>query len=358
MEDIQRDTIPVRKGEELDAAALERYLRSTLAIADDAQLEVEQFEAGHSNLTYQIRIGKWEAVVRRPPLGPVAPKAHDMKREYTLLSELHPYFPLAPRPYAYCEDASVIGAPFFVMERRRGIILDRAFPPHIVYTPEIGRQISETMVQTLVDLHDVPYQETGLSAISQPDGFMERQVRGWIGRYERAKTEEIPEVMQLMDWLLRSLPPSGSPTVIHYDYKLNNVMFSEGDFTKMTGVFDWEMATVGDPLADVGAALSYWMQADDPPELIHGLGHAALTIQPGFLTRDEFVEAYAKKSSRDLSALPFYLTFAYFKLAVICQQIYYRWKVGQTQDERFARMNGFVRILIAHALRQMEHSRR
>ncbi|MBN3524862.1 phosphotransferase family protein [Paenibacillus apiarius] len=357
-EALPKDTIPVRKGEELNFAALETYLREHLDIPPGGSMAVEQFGAGHSNLTYQICMGEWQAVVRRPPFGPVAPKAHDMEREYTILDRLHPFFSLAPRPYLYCEDISVIGSPFFVMERRHGVILDQSFPPHVKYTPELGRKISEAMVATLVQLHEVPYQETNLTAISQPDGFMRRQVHGWVERYERAKTEEIPEAEQLKKWLIDSLPASQSPTVIHYDYKLNNVMFSGSNMSEMTGVFDWEMATVGDPMADVGAALSYWFEQDDPPELLRGLGHLPLTIQPGFMSRDEFLEAYAARSGRDVSDVHYYLTFAYFKLAVICQQIYYRWKKGQTKDGRFARFNETVQALVAHALRQTERRER
>jgi aminoglycoside phosphotransferase (APT) family kinase protein len=344
-----KDTIPVRKGEGLDFQSLENFLRQHMKTLGNEQMHVEQFGAGHSNLTYQIRIGDWEAVVRRPPFGPVAPKAHDMKREYEILKELHPFFPLAPKPYLYCDNSSVIGSPFFVMERRYGFVLDKEFPSHVDYTPTLGRRISETMVDTLVELHDVPYQETGLTALSRPEGFMERQVHGWIGRYERAKTDDIPEADQLKKWLADSLPISQKPTVIHYDYKLNNVMFSREDVTQMTGVFDWEMTTIGDPLADVGAALSYWIEKDDPPELQHGLGHPPLTITPGFMSRAQFLDAYAKKSGRDVSDIHYYLTFAYFKLAVICQQIYYRWKMGQTKDERFAGLGRFVRALILHA---------
>lgn len=349
-----KDTIPVREGEELNFASLEDYLRQHLEKMGNEQMHVEQFGAGHSNLTYQINIGDWEAVIRRPPFGPVAPKAHDMKREYKILKELHPFFPLAPKPYLYCEDTSVIGSPFFVMERRRGVVLDKTFPSYMDYTPNLGMQISEAMVDTLVELHNVPYQETGLTALSRPEGFMERQVQGWIGRYERAKTDDIPEAEQIKVWLINSLPTSLTPTVIHYDYKLNNVMFSREDVTRMTGVFDWEMTTVGDPLADLGAALSYWVEKDDPPALQHGLGHPPLTVTPGFMTRTQFLEAYAKKSGRDISGIHFYLTFAYFKLAVICQQIYYRWKMGQTKDERFASLNRFVHALMLHALQCAE----
>ncbi|ASN06732.1 phosphotransferase family protein [Virgibacillus necropolis] len=342
------DTINVRKGEELDKGILLKFVQQNIVDVPDGTLEIEQFGAGHSNLTYLLRIGSWEAVLRRPPLGPVAPKAHDMKREYTILSGLHPLYPTAPKPYIFSTDEQIVGSPFFIMERRKGIVVDSTFPEGIQYDSTLGRKISELMVDRLVDLHQVDYNQTELVNISKPEGFMERQVLGWIKRYERAKTEEVTGVDQLTKCLKDNIPASPEPTIIHYDYKLNNAMFSE-DFSEMTGLFDWEMTTVGDPLADVGAALSYWMEPDDPEQLKKGLGKPSVTTKEGFFTRKEFLEDYAKKSGRDVSNVHFYLTFAYFKLAVICQQIYYRYHKGQTNDSRFAHFNQFVANLIQHA---------
>jgi len=344
-----KDTIDVRIGEELDKAVLEEFIRKEIADLPAGQLELEQFGAGHSNLTYLLRIGDWEAVLRRPPLGPVAPKAHDMEREYRILSSLYPYFPQVPKPYFFSEDSGIVGSPFFVMERRKGIVLDTDFPQEIPYTKEIGRKISEVMVDTLVNLHHIDVQETGLLKLSKPDGFMERQVSGWIGRYERAKTNEVKEVEELKQWLLNHIPISQVPTIIHYDYKLNNAMFSD-DFSQMTGLFDWEMSTIGDPLADLGVAMCYWLEADDPELLKKGFGKPPVTVLNGFFTRDEFIDLYAKKSGRDVSTMNFYLTFAYFKLAVIGQQIYYRYKNGQTNDLRYAHFDKLIRSLIQYAL--------
>jgi aminoglycoside phosphotransferase (APT) family kinase protein len=344
-----KDTIPVRKGEELNNSALESFLRGNIESIPVGELTVEQFGAGHSNLTYQLKIAEWTAVLRRPPLGPVAPKAHDMNREFRILSELYPVFQAAPRPYVYSEDESVVGSPFFIMERKNGVVLDTEFPDYISPTKDICRQLSEIMVDELVKLHDIDYTQTGLINMSQPEGFMERQVHGWISRYERSKTDEIREVEVLKEWMVKNIPKSQAPTVIHYDYKLNNAMFSD-DLTRMVGLFDWEMTTVGDPLADLGAAMSYWIQSDDDEMLKRGLGKPPVTVQEGFYTRDEFVEEYAKKSGRDVSTMNFYLTFAYFKLAVICQQIYYRYIKGQTNDQRFAKFNFTVKSLIQYAL--------
>ena len=343
------DTIPVRTGEELDVPTLEGYLRRRMPDLPAGPLQVKQFSSGHSNLTYSLQTGAWEAVLRRPPLGPVAPKAHDMQREYSVLRELHRHFPLAPRPILISDDLSITGSPFFVMERRHGVVLDTEFPPGLDVTPAICKQVSDVMVDALVDLHSVDYRQTQLASMTRPEGFMKRQVQGWIARYERARTGDIERVNELMTWLTDHTPLESGATVIHYDYKLNNAMF-RSDLSAMVGLFDWEMTTVGDPLADVGAALSYWIQENDPDLLKLGLGKPPVTIQAGFMTRREFVETYARRSGRDVTNIHFYLTFAYFKLAVIVQQIYYRWKVGQTQDPRFAHMDRTVDNLIQHAV--------
>jgi aminoglycoside phosphotransferase (APT) family kinase protein len=343
------DTIQVRQGEELDSEKLELFLRGTIHGLPEGKLEIRQFGTGHSNLTYALKIDGWEAVLRRPPLGPVAPKAHDMEREYQILGALHPVFPTAPKPLIFSAEPDIVGSPFFVMERRHGIVLDASFPEGIEPSEELCRMISEKMVDTLVELHKLDYKETSLAAMAKPEGFMERQVRGWIGRYERSKTEEIAGLDELTGWMASNIPKSQAPAIIHYDFKLNNAMFSE-DFSRMTGLFDWEMTTVGDPLADLGAAMSYWIEPNDPPLLKHGLGKEPVTVMKGFYTRDEFIKRYGEKSGRDVSQMHFYMTFAYFKLAVIIQQIYFRYKNGQTQDPRFAHFDQFVKSLIHHAL--------
>lgn len=341
--------IPVRKGEELNVSRLEAFLRKKYNDLPDEPLIIEQFGTGASNLTYALTIGEWEAVLRRPPFGPVAPKAHDMEREYLILKTLSTIFPLAPKPYLYCEESSIMEKPFLIMERKRGVLVDTSFPKGIKVTPALGHHLSELMVETLVELHSLPYEGTPLEKISKPEGFMERQVYGWLKRYERAKTVEMNEFNQLKSWLIGHIPTSPSPTIIHYDFKLNNALFSE-DVSKMTGLFDWEMATIGDPLADLGVAMSYWIEESDPHLLKMGFGKPPITINEGFYTRKEFIEAYSEKSGRDIANMHFYLTFAYFKLAVICQQIYARYKKGQTNDERFARLEDFTKVFLQHSL--------
>lgn len=354
LEQVIQDTIPVRSGEELDSEKLTQFLRETMSGLPEEKLTIRQFGAGHSNLTYALEVGAWEAVLRRPPLGPIAPKAHDMKREFNVLSALHPVFPTAPKPLVFSDDLSIIGSPFFIMERRHGIVLDTDFPVGINEPEKLGKHLSELMVDKLVALHAIDYTETALAEMVKPDGFLERQVLGWIGRYEKAKTSEIAEVKELTSWLKNHIPDSPAPTIIHYDYKLNNAMFSH-DYREMAGLFDWEMTTVGDPLADVGAAMSYWMQADDPKMLLKALGKPPLTVREGFFTRAEFIARYEEKSGRDMSNIHYYTTFAYFKLAVICQQIFYRYKQGQTNDPRFSYMDKFVYSLVSHALTETKN---
>lgn len=345
-------TIPVRSGEELHHDRLEAFLRAHIPNLPDGAVHVTQFAEGHSNLTYALSIGDWEAVLRRPPLGPVAPKAHNMEREFTFLKEITPFYDAAPVPITYTGDTSIVGGPFFIMERKHGIVLDTSFPDHIEPEPALCRSISEQMVQRLAELHRIDYKQTGLVDITRPEGFLKRQVEGWISRYQRAATEDIPAAGQLMQWLQDHLPASKDTTVIHYDYKLNNAMFTE-DLQNMKGLFDWEMATVGDPLADLGVALSYWIEASDPEAIKHALGGTPVTVHPGFYTRDEFLHEYSLKSGRDPEGIDYYFVFAYFKLAVIAQQIYYRYQNGQTTDARFASFGQTVQTLMNEAVQRL-----
>lgn len=341
------ETINVREGEDFDLEAVERYLRTHVDDVPEGELEVSQFPSGASNLTYLLKVGEWEGVLRRPPLGPVPPKAHDMGRESGILAKLNSVFPLAPKPYFFCEDESVIGAPFYVMERREGIVLDDSFPEGVEPDEELCRGISRTVVDTLVELHAADFQEAGLGDLGRPDGFLERQTEGWISRYEKAKTEEIEEVEPLTAWLAGGVPVSPPPAIIHNDYKLNNLVLNPEDLMDVRAVLDWEMATVGDPLFDLAVSLSYWIEADDPDELKAVM--PTVTTTPGFMTRKDLIDRYAESSGRDLSEMHWYVIFGYFKLAGILQQIYARWKNGQTTDERFATFGERVRTLILHA---------
>jgi aminoglycoside phosphotransferase (APT) family kinase protein len=352
------DTAPIRHGEALDWAALEAYVREHLPplfdgrpLDPDAAFEVRQFPGGHSNLTYCVRLGDREFVMRRPPFGPVAPTAHDMPREYRLLAAIHPHFALAPRPYFLCEDLAVIGAPFYLMERRQGLVVRQTIPPELGEDLGLRRRISESMVDAMVALHAVDLQSTGLIALGKPSGFVKRQVDGWTSRWQRSKTTDLPEMEETSTWLLERLPPeTTSPTLVHNDYKLDNVMLDPLDPSRIVAILDWEMCALGDPLIDLGLLLCYWPEAGDP-ELLSG-SLRSVTMAPGWMTRAQLVERYAKESGRDVANIEYYHVFAIFKLAVVIQQIYYRYHVGQTTDDRFA--DFYKRV---EALAQMAHAK-
>jgi aminoglycoside phosphotransferase (APT) family kinase protein len=347
----KRDTARVRPGEELDAAALAGYLR-------DPSVEVEQFPNGHSNLVYLIRAGGEEFVLRRPPLGPVAPKAHDMAREYRVLAAVHPHFPEAPKVFLLCEDPAVIGSAFFLMERRRGLVIRDAAPPELSAIPDHPRLVSEAFVDCLVRLHAVDVSREELRALGKPEGFLERQVRGWAERWKHAKTEEMREMDHTIRWLADRLPAaskSTEATLVHNDYKLDNVMMRpSGD--RVEAVLDWEMTTLGDPLADVGLTMCYWawmgaLKQEDPNSAT-----PVITSQAGWYTRDEFLERYATQTGRDVSRVGWYEVLGVFKLAVILQQIFYRFHLGQTQDARFRNFDRRVRALARLAAELTERS--
>ena len=343
------DTKPVRSSEHLDWDALDRYVRPKLAeqlgngFDAKASMIVEQFPGGHSNLTYLLSFGKQEFAMRRPPFGPVPPRAHDMARECRILTAIHPVFPLAPKPYLLCEDASIIGSTFYIMERRHGLVVRYEEPPQLANQSEQRRRVSNAVVDTLADLHLVDIEAHGLSALGKSSGFVERQVEGWSQRWHGSKTSEQAEMNALSQWLLERLPPDPSrPTLLHGDYKLDNIMLDEHDPGKLVAVFDWEMSAVGDPLVDLGIFLAYWVHT---APLAQRDSLAAVTSRPGWSTREEVLERYAERTTLDVSNIKFYEVFAVFKLAVVLQQIFYRYHRGQTDDARFAALDKRVELL-------------
>jgi aminoglycoside phosphotransferase (APT) family kinase protein len=347
------DAGPVRPAEQLDSARLSAYLRGRLPACRIAGLdlsrdmEVMQFPGGHSNLTYLVRFGDAELVLRRPPFGPVPPKAHDIAREHRWLTALHPVFPLAPRAWLLCDDPSVIGSIFYIMERRRGIVVRHHEPPALAGHPEVRRRVSEALVDALSDLHAIDIAANGLADLGKPSGFVERQVRGWTERWQRSKTTDLSEMDALAEWLIRRLPPDPlRPTILHGDFKLDNVMLDADDVGRIVSVFDWEMSALGDPLVDVGILLAYWAPTT-PPGQRDAL--VSVTDRPGWFSREEIVERYASRSGRDMSAIRFYETFAIFKVAVVIQQIFYRYMHGQTDDPRFASFGDRVTYLAREA---------
>lgn len=326
---------------EINWDAVEGYLRNQNMVLSDSPLEVDQFSAGYSNLTYFIRIGEWKAVLRRPPFGPIPPKAHDMKREFEILLKLNKVFPLAPKPYFYCEDESIMERHFYVMEKKEGVVIDESLPEEFKVIPQSGQKISQAVVSTLTKLHDIDYVQAGLANLGYPEGYLSRQVHGWIKRYHNSKTDEIKGVDELEKWLVTNIPDSSKTTIVHNDFKLNNMMFDRNDPGNIIGLFDWELSTIGDPLTDVAAMIAYWEENGDPYT-----GLTAVTNGPGFASRRELLELYAKQSSRNVDHIDFYLTFAFYKIAGILQQIYYRWKIGEAKDERFERLGeGIINLM-------------
>jgi aminoglycoside phosphotransferase (APT) family kinase protein len=352
------DARPVRDSERLDWESLAGYLRGRLPVPPgespdaDAPLSVEQFPGGHSNLTYLLRFGGREFVLRRPPLGPVAPKAHDMAREFRILRALHPVFPLAPEPLLLCEDASVVGSVFYVMERRRGLVVRADEPPELDGRPAERRRASAALVDALADLHEVDIRAHGLDSLGKPEGFVGRQVRGWAERWKGSKTGELPEMDALAAWLSGRLPPDPArPTLVHGDYKLDNVMLDARDAGRVVGVFDWEMSAVGDPLVDLGILLGYWVHTASGARRD---SVATVTNREGWFTREEILERYGARTGQDLSGVGFYEVFAVFKLAVVLQQIFFRYQRGQTDDPRFAALGDRVAWLASVATKLSE----
>jgi aminoglycoside phosphotransferase (APT) family kinase protein len=342
-------TRAVRPGEELDARALAQFLGWD-------EVRVSQFPSGHSNLTYLVEGGGKQLVLRRPPFGAksVGKTAHDMGREYRILSRLHAVYPQAPKPVAYSEDAAILGAPFYVMERIVGVILRRDPPPSLV-PPETARALGEAFIDNLVTLHQLDYRAAGLGDLGKPDGYVERQVRGWAERYRNARTDDIADMEFLEKWLIENMPKESGAALIHNDYKYDNLVLAADDLTRIIGVLDWEMSTVGDPLMDLGTALSYWVHADDPVNL--QAVRMCATHLPGSMRREELLARYQERTGRDIPNIVFYYCFALFKSCGVVQQIYWRFKQGLTHDERFAAMIHAVHTLSATARRAIESGR-
>lgn len=348
MTDLQDHAVAVRAGEELDLIKLEPFLRAHFA-NESGSLTVRQFPSGHSNLTYSLQLGARELVLRRPPFGSKVKSAHDMGREFRVLSKLHAAYPPAPKVLLYCDDDSILGAPFYVMEPIRGIILRRELPEGLDFSPQLAKRLSESFLDNLATLHGLDYTAVGLADLGKPQGYLERQVRGWIERYAGSKTHDLSEVEQISAWMLKNMPATSDAALIHNDYKYDNVVLDPNDLTRIAGVLDWEMCTIGDPLTDLGTALAYWVDASDPEELQKI--RWGPTNHPGSLTRAQLAERYARTTGRDISGIAFYLVFARFKLAVIVQQIYYRYHMGLTKDERFATMPSRIKDLLQASLR-------
>lgn len=344
------DTRAVQPEESLDLGLLTAYLLDhasalDLSDADRGPVHVEQFGGGHSNLTYAIRIGAKEFVLRRPPRGPLPPAAHDVVREARWLAALHPLYRLAPRPSLVCDDTSVLGAPFYLMERRHGIVVRHTEPATLAGLPAARRRVSAALVDALADLHAIDVTASRIGSLGKPAGFLERQVRGWRQRWEAAQTDSLPEMDAVGTWLSAHLPPDPPrASVLHGDYKLDNAMLDAAEPSRLVAVFDWEMCALGDPLVDLGIMLAYWRG-----DIVHDAHDslAVVTHLPGWFSREELVDRYAARHPVDPPRLAYCETFALFKVAVVIQQIVARFVRGHTRDPRFGalapRVSGFAR---------------
>jgi aminoglycoside phosphotransferase (APT) family kinase protein len=346
--EVKDDTIPVRADERFDEERLANYLDGMLPGTEN-KLGVRQFGGGAANLTYLLDYGSHQYVLRRPPLGPIAPTSHDMGREHKVLSVLHEAFPYAPRSYLYCDDSTVIGAPFHIMRRCTGTVVRTRIPEEYEQIHDAPRQMSLALVDALADFHAVDYERLGLAGIGRPEGFIKRQIDGWHRRWMEAKAEDVPEMDVLHTWLNDYQPSSRESTLVHNDFKLDNTMFDPSDPGRVVAVLDWDMCTLGDPLSDLGALLTYWTESTDPPPM----QAAATSFMPvgddRFPTRAELVSRYATRSGRDVAEVHFYHILGLYRVIVIVAQIFIRFKRGQTQDRRFASFGLLVKNLAQSA---------
>jgi aminoglycoside phosphotransferase (APT) family kinase protein len=357
---------PVRAGEELPIAPLAAYLSAHLPDADfpDGEITVTQFASGYSNLTYLIRsgqhetgqhetgqheTGRHEIVLRRPPIGANIATAHDMGREVRVLTGLRRVYEYVPRVLLYCQDTQVIGAPFYLMERLHGVVLRSPLPSDSApIPPDVMARLATNVIDNLAAIHALDYHAAGLAELGKPAGYLARQVQGWNKRYQAAQTDTLPDLERALSWLAEHQPvevvsaglhPAGGAALIHNDYKYDNLMLDRADLTRLVAVLDWEMCTLGDPLLDLGTTLGYWMEPNDPPALVEMFG---LTTLPGNPNRAEVVERYGAASG----CRPFDPLFPYVygvaKIGVILQQIYHRYRLGQSQNARFARLGDAV----------------
>ena len=343
---INSDTIEVRPDEAFDENHLREYLIGKLDGSTN-NLSVRQFGGGKANLTYLLDFGSHQYVLRRPPLGPLAPSSHDMYREYKVLSVLYKKFPYAPRALHLCENEEIIGSPFFIMERKIGTVIRKKLIENY-YKQKNGPQlISEKLIKTLAEFHQVDYSEIGLDDLGKPTGFVERQINGWKKRWDNAKHQEIDAVENIYAWLVKNVPNTNQFSIVHNDYKLDNVMFDTNNPGKIIAIFDWDMCTLGDPLCDLGSLLSYWCTPSDPVFFQKG---STMPIDERFYTREKLVKDYADISGYDVSNIRFYHVLGLYRLIGIAAQIYIRFLRGQTKDKRFAVFGDMINLVSRHGM--------
>jgi len=342
-----------RAGEELDIQKLQDYLRDKVP-GFDKEITIKQFPGGYSNLTYFIQAGEHEYVLRRPPFGANIKSAHDMEREFTVLTKLHEAgFTKVPDAVHVCLDESVMGVKFYLMKRVKGIILRNRLPKDFSVSEEAFRTLSKATIDELVKLHQINIHSSGLDTVGKPEGYVQRQVEGWIKRYLNAQTDDIAPMKEVAEWMQKNIPTSSHTSFIHNDFKYDNLVLNPNDVTEIIAILDWEMATVGDPLMDLGTTLAYWAEARDPD----ALKPFNLTWMPGNFTRREVVEYYQQRSGTQVDNMVFFYAFGAFKVGVICQQIYQRYKQGLTKDPRFASLIHVIKACGENARSTLERNK-
>lgn len=345
----QNDTTALKENEQIDSSLLSNYISKQTGDKITIQ-SITRFTGGYSNLTYLLHTAEKDYVLRRPPVGAHIKSAHDMGREFRVLSLLKPHYNKVPAPVCYCEDDTLIGAPFYVMEKLPGIILRAQQAPAMGIDAGTFRKLSQALIRNLVDIHTLDIRTTGLEQLGKPEGYVQRQTDGWIKRYYAAETDKIASIDATAQWLQQTQPAEQSPALLHNDYKYDNVLLNPKDLTEITGVLDWEMATIGDPLMDLGASLAYWFEEGEGDIF----KQYNLTWLPGNLTRKEVVQYYGELSGRNLRDIGFYYVFGLFKNAVIAQQIYHRWKQGHSSDDRFGALLPLIKLLGKRAASAIE----
>jgi aminoglycoside phosphotransferase (APT) family kinase protein len=344
---LSGDTAPIRPEEQFDEDRVADYLRRALHLGDDP-IRFAQFPGGKANLTYLCEAGDRQLVLRRPPLGPVAPGAHDMRREHKVLAVLHRAYPPAPRAVHLCEDSEVMGDVFFVMERRHGEVIRETWPPGLPDDDDYRGRLAENVVDALADLHRVDYRALDLDDLGRPEGFVARQVAGWTDRWHRAKEGDVAAMDELSHGLAEEMPDPQAAVILHNDFKIDNLMVDAD--AEVVAVFDWDMATLGDPLVDLGTALAYWA---DPSDVTYPVFGARGYTLAGVMGKDRVAERYAERSGFSVDRAGYYEALGLFRIAVIIQQIYIRYRRGQTSDERFAVLGAIVPPIAASALEKM-----
>jgi aminoglycoside phosphotransferase (APT) family kinase protein len=344
----------VRKGDELDIKSVDLYLREHIPGLQGVP-QVKQFPGGASNLTYLVGYGNRELILRRPPPGKKAKGAHDMVREAKIMQALKPVYPYVPDVLAICQDEAVLGCDFYVMQRLVGVIPRQDFPPELHLTPEKTRCVCLDVVDKLVELHKVDVKAAGLESLGKGEGYVSRQISGWSERLRNAHTPDNRDFAEVIAWL-EAKKPAGEVaiTLIHNDFRFDNVVLAPDDL-RVIGVLDWEMATLGDPLMDLGNTLAYWVQADDDP--VFQMMRRQPTNAPGMLTRQEVVDCYGEKTGWHVDNFDFYAVYGYFRLAGIAQQIWYRYYHQQTSNPAFAPFGPMVNYLEQRCLKMMEASK-